>query len=53
MIPINVNNFEVQFQPQPLQGKEAGAVIANLQKLSAKQHTEVRNEHGVGVVTLD
>jgi poly-gamma-glutamate capsule biosynthesis protein CapA/YwtB (metallophosphatase superfamily) len=53
MIPINVNNFEVQFQPQPLQGKEADAVIANLQKLSAKQHTEVRNEHGVGVVTLD
>ena len=53
MIPLNVNNFEVQFQPQPLKGEEASAVIANLRQLSKKLHTEVRNEHGVGVVTLD
>jgi poly-gamma-glutamate synthesis protein (capsule biosynthesis protein) len=52
MIPLNVNNFEVQFQPKPLQGEEADAVIATLQKLSAARHTEVRNEQGVGVVTL-
>jgi poly-gamma-glutamate synthesis protein (capsule biosynthesis protein) len=53
MIPINVNNFEVQFQPQPLKDDAADAVIDTLHKLSAKQHTEVRNEHGVGVVTLE
>ncbi len=53
MIPINVNNFEVQFQPQPLHGAEADAVVATLRKLSAALHTEVRNEHGVGLVTLD
>jgi len=53
MIPINVNNFEVQFQPQPLQGEGADGVIANLQQLSAKLHTEVRNENGVGTVTLN
>ncbi len=52
MIPINVNNFDVQFQPQPLHGKEADAVIATLHDLSAKLHTDVRNEHGIGVVTL-
>jgi poly-gamma-glutamate capsule biosynthesis protein CapA/YwtB (metallophosphatase superfamily) len=53
MIPLNVNNFEVQFQPQPLHGAEADAVIDTLHKLSAPLHTEVRNDHGVGVVTLE
>lgn len=53
MFPINVNNFEVQFQPQPLHGEAANAVIANLHKLSAALHTDVRNDAGVGVVMLD
>jgi len=53
MFPINVNNFEVQFQPQPLHGQDANAVIANLHKLSAALKTDVRNDAGVGVVTLD
>lgn len=52
MFPINVNNFEVAFQPKPLQGKEADAVIDGLAQLSAKRHTVVRNDHGVGVVDL-
>lgn len=52
MFPINVNNFDVQFQPQPLHGEEANAVIANLHKLSAALHTDVRNDQGVGVITL-
>jgi len=53
MFPINVNNFEVQFQPQPLHGEEADDVIANLQTLSAALNTEVRNDQGVGIITLD
>ena len=53
MFPINVNNFEVQFQPQPLHGKAADAVIDELRTLSAALNTEVRNENGVGVVLLD
>lgn len=53
MFPINVNNFEVQFQPQPLHGKAADDVVANLHKLSKALHTEVRNEKGVGVVMMD
>ena len=53
LFPINVNNFEVQFQPQPLQGEAADAVIADLRTLSAALNTEVRNENGVGVVILD
>jgi hypothetical protein len=53
MFPINVNNFEVQFQPQPLHGEAADEVIANLHTLSAALKTEVRNDGGVGVITLD
>jgi poly-gamma-glutamate capsule biosynthesis protein CapA/YwtB (metallophosphatase superfamily) len=52
MYPINVNNFEVNFQPKPLQGKEADAVIEGLAKLSAERHTVVRDENGVGVVDI-
>jgi poly-gamma-glutamate capsule biosynthesis protein CapA/YwtB (metallophosphatase superfamily) len=53
MIPINVNNFEVQFQPQPLHGEAADEVIANLHTLSAALNTEVHNDGGVGIITLD
>lgn len=53
LFPINVNNFEVQFQPQPLHGEAADAVIAELRSLSAALNTDVRNENGVGVVILD
>lgn len=52
LFPINVNNFEVQFQPQPLQGEAADAVITGLQTLSAALNTEVINDNGVGEVFL-
>lgn len=52
MIPIDVNNFEVQFQPHPLHGKEADEVIAGLTRLSSMRHTTVRDDQGVGVVAL-
>lgn len=52
LFPINVNNFEVQFQPQPLTGASADAVIEELRALSAELNTRVHNENGTGVVTL-
>jgi hypothetical protein len=35
MVPINVNNFEVDFQPRLLSGEQAQAVQAELAELSA------------------
>ena len=53
LIPINVNNFEVQFQPQPLRGAAADAVIDSVRTLSAALNTEVHNNNGVGEVLLE
>jgi len=53
LFPINVNNFEVQFQPQPLTGASADAVIDELRKLSAALNTTVQNDNGTGLVTLE
>lgn len=52
LFPINVNNFEVQFQPQPLTGAAADAVIDELRMLSAALNTRVHNDNGIGLVTL-
>lgn len=52
LFPINVNNFEVQFQPQPLTGGAADAVIDELRTLSAALNTHVHNDNGTGLVTL-
>lgn len=52
LFPINVNNFEVQFQPQPLTGAEADSVIEELRTLSAALNTELHNDNGTGIVTL-
>ena len=46
MVPILVNNFEVQFQPRVLTGADADAVVGNLQRLSALQHTTIVNLAG-------
>ena len=53
LFPINVNNFEVQFQPQPLTGAAADAVIDELRTLSAALNTKVHNDSGTGLVTLE
>ncbi len=46
MVPIRVNNFEVQFQPRVLAGAEADAVVDTLQRLSALQNTTLTNLAG-------
>lgn len=53
LFPINVNNFEVQFQPQPLTGAAADAVVDELRVLSAALNTRVHNHNGTGLVTLE
>ena len=52
LFPINVNNFDVQFQPLPLSGAAADAVINELRTLSAALKTIVQNDNGVGLVSL-
>jgi poly-gamma-glutamate synthesis protein (capsule biosynthesis protein) len=46
MVPIRVDNFEVQFQPRVLTGAEAAAVVDNLQRLSTQQNTTLYNLAG-------
>jgi len=52
LTPINVNNFEVEFQPVPLEGDAAGRVVGTLMELSALQHTALVNESGRAVLHL-
>ncbi len=52
MHPINVNNFEVEFQPQPLSPAAAEKVVAELRELSAARQTLVAHEAGVAVLRL-
>jgi len=51
LVPINVNNIAVQFQPQLLTGADAGAVVRELQRLSLALDTTLKNENNVA--TLD
>lgn len=52
MIPINVNNVELNFQPVPLSGRDADAVIEDLQRLSQPLGTALENQGGVGVLVF-
>lgn len=52
LIPLNVNNLEVVFQPQPLYAHEADAVIDRLRQLSEPLGTKIENRNGIGTVVL-
>jgi poly-gamma-glutamate synthesis protein (capsule biosynthesis protein) len=52
MHPINVNNFEVEFQPRPLPAEAAERAVAELTELSAARETRVANEAGVAILRL-
>ena len=52
MVPIRVDNFVVQFQPQALTGAEADAVVTGLQELSALQNTTLENRDGVAYLQI-
>ena len=53
LIPINVNNVEVIFQPTILDQEQARSVIQELKTLSGQRGTTIQNENGVAVVLLN
>ena len=52
LLPLNVYNPEVIFQPQPLTGAAAQEVIRSLQKLSLALGTHIEDHEGIGVISL-
>jgi poly-gamma-glutamate synthesis protein (capsule biosynthesis protein) len=52
LYPINVNNFEVEFQPKPLTGANAARVIEELRALSDTLKTEIVNDAGTALLRL-
>jgi poly-gamma-glutamate synthesis protein (capsule biosynthesis protein) len=52
LYPIDVNNFEVVFQPRLLTGPEADAVIKQVQELSQPLGAKIESRDGVAVLSL-
>jgi poly-gamma-glutamate synthesis protein (capsule biosynthesis protein) len=52
LYPINVNNFEVEFQPKPLTGANAARVVDELRTLSAELKTEIVNDADTALLRL-
>jgi poly-gamma-glutamate synthesis protein (capsule biosynthesis protein) len=53
MVPLNVKNAEVVFQPRPLVGRDAAEVVEHLQQLSQSLGTTLENRDGVAVLAND
>ena len=51
LLPINVRNAEVVFQPRPLSGRDAAEVVEKLQQLSQVRQTALENRDGIAVLT--
>ena len=52
LYPINVNNFQVEFQPKLLAGEHAGRVVEELRTLSAALKTAIINDAGSALLRL-
>ena len=52
LYPINVNNFEVEFQPKPLAGANAARVVEDLRALSAALKTDIVNDADTALLRL-
>jgi len=52
MHPVNVNNFEVQFQPQLLEGEAARQAVNTLVLLAQARNTELAGDGGTAVLDL-
>ena len=52
LLPINVRNAEVVFQPRPLAGRAAAEVVEQLQQLSQARRTALENRDGAAVLTV-
>jgi poly-gamma-glutamate capsule biosynthesis protein CapA/YwtB (metallophosphatase superfamily) len=53
LVPINVNNVEVVFQPKPLVGRDAADVVAQIQLLSQAHGTVLENRDGAAVLGIN
>jgi poly-gamma-glutamate synthesis protein (capsule biosynthesis protein) len=53
LIPLNVKNAEVVFQPRPLVGRDAAEVVEHLQQLSLSLGTSLENRDGVAVLVAE
>jgi poly-gamma-glutamate synthesis protein (capsule biosynthesis protein) len=52
LIPINVKNAEVVFQPQPLTGPDAVEAMAQVQQLSLARGTVLEYRDDSAILTL-
>lgn len=52
MVPLNVDNTQVLFQPTPIKGKAADKVVKYLQTLSRPLGTKFVNNKGVAELTI-
>ena len=52
LVPIDVNNIEVVFQPRPLIGRDATEVVDQLERLSQERGTVLENHEGDAVLAL-
>ena len=52
IIPLNVFNEEVAFQPRVLNDEAAEAVINEVRTLSEKWHTKLTMEGNLGVIQI-
>jgi len=53
LVPIDVNNVEVVFQPRPLVGRDATEVVEHLKQLSKQLGTVLEDRGGNAVLALD
>jgi poly-gamma-glutamate capsule biosynthesis protein CapA/YwtB (metallophosphatase superfamily) len=53
MVPLNVKNAEVVFQPRPLVGRDATEVVEHLQQLSQSLGTTLENRDGIAVLVAE
>ena len=52
LVPLNVKNAEVVFQPKPLVGPDATEVVERLRQLSQERGTDLENQEGTAVLVL-
>ena len=53
LVPLNVKNAEVVFQPKPLVGPDATEVVERMRQLSQERGTDLDNQDGAGVLILE
>ena len=53
LVPINVKNAQVVFQPKPLVGQDATEVVEQLRLLSQARETALENIDGVAILKFD